>query len=218
MIHGSNMTRGHRGMRKGLSLMEMLVAIVLLGLIGTIGYNYYKNYYDTSFAAKQARIYVIVDQATQIRNAWDLYNTKNGEDPTVFADFITDRILTEVPVAMPLISAAGWQVAGVGVVAGAGAYGVIDLDGVGTADNDYAIVMPMDGTASDADKVDYCNILNNTANTAWSLDPTVSDIAAQPDLAVGGYAQNNYFYCFDDGGADLADDLVIGFTYRVDPS
>lgn len=200
-------------MRKGLSLMEMLVAIVLLGIIGTIGYNYYKNYYDTSFAAKQARIYVIVDQATQIRNAWDLYNTKNGEDPTAFADFISDRILTEVPVAMPLISGSGWQVAS---PTSLDAFGTIDLDG--SVLTDYAIVMEMDGTASVADKTDYCNILNNTADTAWSLDPTVSTLALQPDLPAGGYAQNAYFYCFDNAGLDDGTGLVIGFTYRVDPN
>lgn len=201
-------------MRKGLSLMEMLVAIVLLGLIGTIGYNYYKNYYDTSFAAKQARIYVIIDQATQIRNAWDLYNTKNGEDPTVFSDFITDRILTEVPVAQPLISATGWQIA----EPTAGDWGAIDLDASATADNDFAIVMEIDGSASVADKTDYCNIVNNTADVTWSLDPTVSTLVAQPDLAAGGYAQNAYFYCFDSTGVDDGTGLVIGFTYRVDPN
>jgi prepilin-type N-terminal cleavage/methylation domain-containing protein len=213
MVHGSNMTRGHRGMRKGLSLMEMLVAIVLLGLIGTIGYNYYKNYYDTSFAAKQARIYVIVDQATQIRNAWDLYNTKNGADPVAFADFISDRILTEVPVAMPLISATGWQVAS---PTSTDLFGTIDLDS--SLLTDYAIVMEIDGSASVADKTDYCNIVNNTADTTWSLDPTVSTLAAQPNDAAGGYTQNPYFYCFDNTGADDGTGLVIGFTYRVDPN
>ena len=212
MLHGS---KGYKGMRKGISLMEMLVAIVLLGIIGTMGYNYYKNYYDTSFASKQARVYVIIDQATQIRNAWDLFNTKNGADPVAFADFIEDRILSEVPVALPLISATGWQVAS---PSSTDTYGVIDLDGSVTADNDFAIVMALDGTSTAADKTDYCNILNNTADTNWSLDPTVSTLVAQPNLAAGGYTQDPYFYCFDETGIDDGTGLYFGFTYRVDPN
>ena len=54
------------GMRKGISLVEMLIAIVLFGVIGTISFIYYKNYYDTSFAAKKLRISVVIDQASQL--------------------------------------------------------------------------------------------------------------------------------------------------------
>ena len=212
MIQGSNMTRAHKGMRKGISLVEMLLAIVLFGLLGTISFNYYKTYYDTSFAAKQARIYVIIDQASQIKSAWDLYNTKNGEDPTAIADLVADRILTEVPVKQPLISATGWEVA----EPTGNEYGVIELDNTVASDNDYAIVYKVDGTATDADKLDYCNIVNNTADNSWSMDPAVKNLAAQPDLAAGGYAQNTYFSCSDSGGADAADDLEIIFTYRID--
>ncbi|MCW9067662.1 MAG: prepilin-type N-terminal cleavage/methylation domain-containing protein, partial [Sulfurimonas sp.] len=35
-------------MRKGISLMEMLVAIILLGILSSVGFTYYKNYYSTA--------------------------------------------------------------------------------------------------------------------------------------------------------------------------
>jgi prepilin-type N-terminal cleavage/methylation domain-containing protein len=53
MIQGSNMTRGRKGMRKGISLVEMLIAIILFGTISMISFKYAANFYDTKLASKK---------------------------------------------------------------------------------------------------------------------------------------------------------------------
>ena len=195
------MTRSHKGMRKGISLIEMLVAIVLFGIIGTISYTYYKNYYDTSYAAKQLRVYTIVDQAAQLKNAFDLYNTKNGTDITSVDDLATDRILTEVPVAQPNIGEGGWH------------YDTnltfVTLDTTGTA-----FIYDVNSSASsNQDKLDYCNILNEVAAPVWELNTTRATYLATYTMTyMYNLGDNNstsefeYFHCAENNattGLDL---------------
>jgi prepilin-type N-terminal cleavage/methylation domain-containing protein len=188
MIQGSSITRSNKGMRKGISLVEMLVAIVLFGIIGTISYTYYKNYYDTSFAAKQLRIYTIVDQAAQLGNAFDLYNTKNGVDPTTVDQLVEDKILTQVPVAQPFVTATGWTLDE-----------NVTIDGNDTTG--VAFMYLVDGVGSNTDKLDYCNILNNTANKDSNLSRTDADQNETSDLYAAGVAsatsEQEYFHCAD---------------------
>ncbi len=206
MIHGSNMTRGHKGMRKGISLVEMLVAIVLFGIIGTISYTYYKNYYDTSYAAKQLRIYTIVDQAAQLGNAFDLYNTKNGVDPTTVDQLVTDKILTQVPVAQPFVTATGWTLdENVTVVTG-------DTTGV-------VFTYLVDGTGSNSDKLDYCNILNNVADKDSNLTKLDTDQNETDDLYAAGLAdatsEMEYFHCSDVNATGAAYTYQLVFVKRA---
>ncbi len=190
---GYNMTRGNKGMRKGISLVEMLVAIVLFGIIGTISYTYYKNYYDTSFAAKQLRVYTIVDQAAQLSNAFDLYNTKNGADAVSINDFVTDKILTQVPAAQPFITATGWTLE--------------HNQTVVTGDNTGVVFQyNIDANASsNTDKLDYCNILNNVADKAWTLDKVDADQALLDVRWADGNtsitSEMEFFNCAEDSNA-----------------
>lgn len=189
MIQGSNMTMSHKGMRKGISLVEMLVAIVLFGIIGTISYTYYKNYYDTSFAAKQLRIYTIVDQAAQLSNAFDLYNTKNGQDIDTIDDLVSDRILTQVPVNQGAVSDAGWRYEENLTISGTDATGVAFLYDINST------------TAANQDKLDYCNILNEVADATWDLDTNDTSVLGAPAMyALGdgnGSREFEYFHCAD---------------------
>lgn len=211
MVHGSSVTRGHRGMRKGISLVEMLMAIVLLGLLGVISYNYYKVYYDTSFAAKQARVYVIVDQAQQLSNAHDLYEVKNGVVPATIAAMVTDKQLTKIPDAIPQVTATGWELYSYK----AGAVATIDLNGT-TADNDIAFVTKVDSaTSANQDKLDYCNILTNTFQSSWSLaatDAAVVAIGATPKLGYASASFSNDAFCY----ASAANTYHMIFVKRVD--
>ncbi len=200
MIQGSNMTRSNKGMRKGISLVEMLVAIVLFGIIGTISYTYYKNYYDTSFAAKQLRVYTIVDQAAQLSNAFDLYNTKNGADPLTIDEIVTDRILTQVPVAQPFVTTTGWTLEENQTVVTGDDTGVVfqyNIDG---------------NTSSNTDKLDYCNILNNVADKAWTLDKVDTDQALLDVRWADGNtsltSEMEYFNC-------AQDDNATAYSYRL---
>ena len=200
MIQGSNMTGQDKGMRKGISLVEMLVAIVLFGLIGVISYNYYKVYYDTAFAAKQARVYTILDQAQQLSNAHDLYETKNGANPIIIDNMVTDKIIKEQPPVPMQVSTSGWKL--YNDQTGADANISIELGDSSLADNDVAFVLTLDGNATsttataDKDLLDYCNILNNTANTTWSLSSTDANITTNIESAEDGYTNiSNYFFC-----------------------
>ncbi len=201
--HGSRVTRGH-GMRRGISLVEMLMAIVLLGLLGTISYNYYKVYYDTAFAAKQARIYVILDQAQQLSNAHDLYEVKNGAEPITIGDMVSDKQLITTPDNIPLVSSTGWKLHNPQT----GADAAIEIDDTVASDNDVAFYMSVDGVdaagtaTANKDRLDYCNILSNTGNGAWSLsavDTDYSDIGATPALAYNHANLGDTFYCYSTG-------------------
>ena len=187
MIHGSKVTLGQKGMRKGISLVEMLVAIILFGIIGTISYTYYKSYYDTSFAAKQIRVYTLIDQAAQLSNAFDLYNTKNSQDPTSVQDMVDDKIITEIPGQISFITTTGWVLDT--------AKDINTTDANGTAFT-YAInntdLLP-------ADKVDYCNILNNTAYSESNLTRTSTEQNTSVQLYAFGAAtpasEQEFFHC-----------------------
>ena len=190
MTQGSNMTRSHQGMKKsmrnGLSLIEMLISIVLFGLLSTASFKYYKNYYNTSFAAKQARIYIIIDQAGQLSNAFELYTTKNGQDPADVNALVSDRLLTAVPTTQTLISTTGW-------VLDTNASVSSDTNDTNGTIKDVVFYMSMaDGTASDADKLDYCNILTNAADTNWELN---SSLTAQLTAKAQYDANRTSFFC-----------------------
>lgn len=207
MIQGSRMTRGHRGMRSGISLVEMLIAIVLFGLISSIGYTYYKNFYDVSLAGKQTRVAAIIDQATQISNAFDLYTIKTGSEPTTIADLsaVNVKILTETPPPMTEITAAGWAISN-----------TLDLDG---SNNDVGLVYEIDAVGITLDEErEYCNILNNIAKSSWSLEApyaaaTAGSIGTNTDMYAT--ATNNFKNMFCGGAA--AGTLSFTFVKTVNP-
>ncbi len=181
--HGSRVTRGH-GMRSGISLIEMLMAIVLLGVLSTVGFKYYKIYYDTTFAAKQAKVYILIDQAQQLSGAHDLYETKNAKLPANVAALVLDKQLIAAPSVMPEVSATGWV-----LLTPAGT--VVDIDGGTTPDNDIGFVIDVDTTTGTIqDKLDYCNIVTNTGTNTWSLNTVDADVQSGADRAaaitVGG--------------------------------
>ncbi len=194
MRQGSNMTRSHKGMRKGISLMEMLVAVIMLGILSSVGYNFYKNYFDTSLAAKQIKIAVLIEQASQLKNALELYRIKFGLDVnttqtlSVLAD---QRIITEVPSNMTDVSSTGWVLE----------TNVQDINSTliasqgGTTNNEQLITYDLDqGTV--VDKMQYCNALNNIASSGVT-DFTVveTDLNTTTSSAAGTNA--NTFFCWD---------------------
>lgn len=195
MSQGKNMKQSYTGMRKGLSLMEMLISIVLFGLISTIGYIYYKNYYNTSYAAKQARIYVIVDQATQLSNAFDLYQIKFGEDANNTTELLNSMILSGLPIVPESVTNLPWELNTTIVMT------------PGTTANDMAFTLEVNASTT-ADALDYCNILNNLAFKDWNTSSTWSDMNTSQELWADGNKTapgNNleFFHCAQPlGGAD----------------
>ena len=202
MVHGSSVNRGFKGMRKGISLVEMLIAIVLFGVISTIGYKYYKNFYDTTLAAKKARVAAIVDQATQINNAYDIYAMQVGTLPITMASLsaVTTKILTETPTPIAEITTTGWKIASPTALADMAG---LDLDGDATG-NDVAFVYSVDAPANNSDKRDYCNILNNIEDSTWSLESLDAAILSDDGMYGAGFtkimcystAANTYNFAF----------------------
>lgn len=208
MVHGSKMTRGHRGMRKGISLMEMMVAVIMLGILSSVGYNYYKNYFDTSLAAKQIKVAVLIEQASQIKNALELYRIKFGVDANttqtlqVLAD---QRIITEVPAKMPEVSSTGW---------------ILETDAQDinstllttqgdTGANEQLITYDIDqGTITD--KMQYCNALNNIASSGVT-DFTVAEAGLDATPSAAADTVNNTFFCWDSNST--TDDAGVQFLF-----
>ena len=76
-------------------------------------------------------------------------------------------------------------------------------------------MLTIDGNASatkntaNKDLLDYCNILNNTAKTAWSLSSTDANITSNIETAINGYDNiSTYFFC------DADENGTNGYGYR----
>ncbi|QOY55846.1 type II secretion system protein [Candidatus Sulfurimonas marisnigri] len=205
------------GMRKGISLMEMLVAIILLGILSSVGFTYYKNYYSTALAAKQIKVAILLDQAAQLKNGLELYAVKTGIDAnSSVADpadadnglglLVAQRIITSIPAVIPDVSDQGWFVS----------TNTVDIDSTfiqtqgGTTLNEQFLTYDLNGTAVGADRQDYCNALNNIAsNGVLSYDVVEAGLGA--DINASAELGNNTFFCWDSdtGTADSGQQLVF---------
>jgi len=160
------------GMRKGISLVEMMIAIVVFGVISAAGYKYYKNYYDVGLASKQTLMSIVVDQGTQLSNAYDIYETKKGVAPTDIDELsgADVRIIKETPKAIPEVSANGWAIKT-----------DLELDKGTTTTNDIALTYTIDASGlSTEEKIAYCNVLNNIAASSWDYNAS-SDSSSTDD-------------------------------------
>ena len=154
--------RNGMNMRGGISLVEMLIAIILFGIISSTGYKYYKNYYDIGLASKQTLMSIIIDQGTQLSNAYDVYETKKGLAPDDIAKLSDPdvRIVKETPKAIPQISKSGWAIKT-----------DLDVDGSGGG-NDIVLTYKIDANLTKDDKIAYCDVLNNIADSGWDYNAT----------------------------------------------
>jgi len=196
-----------KGTRKGISLVEILIAIILFGVVTSLSFTYYKTYYDTSTAAKQARVSVITDQASQLSNAYLLYTTKYGIDPATPQDFVDKKFLTAVPIAQPLITSSGWAIDT-----------NLSLENNSTG-RGYGFVYNIDANVSQRDRLDYCNILNNNAETTWKLDTNESTILDENIMWNRGNDSNDsqmeYFFCSDVNQTTVDKDYAFKMVFVV---
>lgn len=201
--------RNGMNMRSGISLVEMLLAIILFGAISTIGFKYAKNFYNVNLASKQALVSAVVDQATQLSNAYDIYQTKKGVAPAAETDLIDPsiKILTKIPDDILAITDDddGWKLT------------KINLDGSTDAENDTVFIYKVtSATSSDVDKLTFCNILNNIEDSSYSLDTAKSDIGAADTMydgtatAANGHLFHELMCYYDDT------DLIFAFIKEID--
>jgi prepilin-type N-terminal cleavage/methylation domain-containing protein len=155
------MTKNHRGMRNGISLIEMMIAVILFGVISIVGFKYSKNYYDTDLVAKKARVAALVEQATQLSGAYDVYVAQIGTAPTAISDLNASnvKILSAIPTTITEIGSAGWTLA-------------TGTDYTGSGTNDVAFSFVVANVTPSTSNEEYCATFNNMIDSSLSLDVT----------------------------------------------
>ena len=227
MLQGRRMTRSHKGMRHGLSLLELLTAIVLMGILSGVGFKYYKVFYDTSFAAKQARIYMLIEQGQQLSGAHQLFETKNGLVPVQINDMVIDQQLAIKPPVMADVSSSGWLLKTyqtIGLYDSNTSDGNISIDQNRTSltslENDIAFVLPFDEvTTAEQTRLDFCNIINNTGKRSWRLDSldgnyTATATSSWPGVMATSGLVNQDLFCYKatDGNYTAVFSVLIDTT------
>lgn len=197
MIQGSNMTRGRKGMRKGISLVEMLIAIILFGTISMISFKYAANFYDTKLASKKALVASLVEQGAQLSNAYDIYTMQFGVAPTDENNLTQAnvRILTSIPTTITEIGVTGWNL-----------NTAIDATGDASA-TDIAFEFAVTNTGSDAEE--YCAILNNSVSGSVDLNTTLFPIAAYNSATIGKA------FCYGTGGVTGTPPYAMVFVKTI---
>lgn len=182
----------YTGKRKGISLVEMTIAVILFGLLSTIALLYYKSLFNIDLTAKKARVAALMDQAYQLSGAYDVYVAQFGVAPTAqdLSDFNATNvlILKELPADIKEMSTVGWELnTTTGLPGGAVAFQfAIDLNGTsytaptGLADDDL-----------------YCAIFNHEMNS--SIELNVTD-GMNYGSAASQYAALGKNFCYTDAG------------------
>ena len=198
------MNRSSNGMRNGISLVEMMIAVILFGVISVVGFKYSTNYYNTDLTAKKARIAALVEQATQLSNAYDLYETQFGTAPTNIIDLNASnvQILTTIPSTITEIGTAGWV--------------LNTTDIVGGAATDISFTFLIADTATTADNEKYCAIFNNMIDSSLSVDVNNGDTFNDSSTASSLGSAFCYTATSAKAGGDAADSLTIAFIKSSD--
>ena len=159
------MKRHYTGMKKGISLVEMIIAIILFAALATIGLKYTKLYINTDLQAMKARVAAATDQATQLTQAYTIYKTETGNEPTAITDLndTVNKIMNDIPGIIKEMSVNGWEL----------------NTSTGTGGRNMAFQMKLDlngtvnGTTADEQ---YCALWNREFNTSTELNVTAGQV------------------------------------------
>ncbi|MDP3119541.1 MAG: type II secretion system protein [Sulfuricurvum sp.] len=148
------MTQNYTGMRKGISLVEMMIAIILFAALATIGLKYTKNYINTDLQAMKARVAAAMEQGTQLTQAYKLYTTQYGAPATIYdLNATLTPVLTAIPATITEMSLLGWD--------------LNTTTGVGSG---YGFHMKLDGNTTSIQATQYCAIWNREFNSSVELN------------------------------------------------
>jgi len=157
------MTYPYNGKRKGISLVEMTIAVILFGLLSTIAMLYYKSLFNIDLTAKKARVAALMDQAYQLSGAYDIFVAQQGVSPSVanLSEFNASNImiLRRLPRDIREMTTSGWELNTTIVAGRPGFLFPIDLNGSGAWN-----------TLPDDDL--YCAIFNHEMNSSIELNVT----------------------------------------------
>jgi len=180
------MVHPYNGKRKGISLVEMTIAVILFGVLSTIAMLYYKSLFNIDLTAKKARVAALMDQGSQLSGAYDVYIAQFGVAPTSLNDLnaTTAMILNELPIRIREMSTLGWELntsTGITGTSGKALQFKIDLNGTVTPSSDDDL---------------YCAIFNHEINTSVQLN--VSD-NTNFGTAQAQYTALGRAFCYSDG-------------------
>ncbi|ADR32838.1 hypothetical protein Sulku_0171 [Sulfuricurvum kujiense DSM 16994] len=174
----------YKSHRKGISLIEMIIAVILFGVLSAIGVKYYKNFFNTDLTAKKARVAALLDQAAQMSNAYDAYIAQVGSVASLDInltelDDANVSILSRLPVAITELASGnadgtgGWELNNTTGIAGTSGIAL-----------QYKLDKNATGRLNTSDDEQYCAIINHEFNasveynasnaTAFHTNPTIA--------------------------------------------
>jgi len=159
------MVHPYNGKRKGISLVEMTIAVILFGLLSAIALFYYRSLFNIDLTAKKARVAALMNQAYQLSGAYDIFVAQEGRAPLLadLSEFNATNvlILRSLPRDIREMTSTGWELNTSITAASNGRPGYlfpIDLNG-----STYT-------TLPDDDL--YCAIFNHEINRSIELNVT----------------------------------------------
>lgn len=103
----------YTGKRKGISLVEMTIAVILFAILSTIALMYYRSLFNIDLTAKKARVAALMDQAYQLSGAYDIFIAQEGVAPSVnnLSEFNATNvlILRSLPRNIREMTSTGWE-------------------------------------------------------------------------------------------------------------
>lgn len=189
----------YTGMRKGISLVEMIIAVILFATLAGISVKYYKNFFNTELTAKKARVAALLDQGAQMSNAYDAYLVQVGSIANLDVN-LTDlddgnvSILARLPKAIDGLAT--------GKVDGTGAWelnkstGITGTSGVALQ---YKIDMNATGRSITSDDEQYCAIINHEFNSSIDYNVTNAHTSYFPTSATNAYNRFGPVFCWNNG-------------------
>jgi prepilin-type N-terminal cleavage/methylation domain-containing protein len=170
----------HTEMRKGISLVEMMIAIILFAALSTIGLKYYKLYINTDLQAMKARNAAAMEEASQLTGAYKLFTTQYGVLSSIYDLNGTDpKILTNIPLAITEMTTAGWDYNT--------SFGTAGLKG---------FHMPLDRNTTATSDEQYCALWNKEFNSSIELNVTDGQDFGSIDALSANYTS----FCATTGG------------------
>jgi len=170
-------------MRKGISLVEMMIAVILFAALATIGLKYTKLFINTDLQAFKARVAAAMEQGAQLTGAYKLYTSQYGVLPS-YGDLnaTATPVLTATPNIITEMSLLGWD--------------YNNSTGVGSG---KGFLMKIDANQTALSDATYCAIWNHEFNSSVELNVSGTENYGTINTPIDVPATANS-YCFGAAG------------------
>jgi prepilin-type N-terminal cleavage/methylation domain-containing protein len=174
----------YTGMRKGISLVEMMIAVILFAILATVGLKYNKNYINTELQGMKARTAAAMEQASQLTQAYKLFKVQYGTPSSIYdLNATLTPILTSIPAPVREMSLLGW-----------------DLNTSTGFGSGHAFHMNLDGNTSAIQAAQYCALWNREFNSSVELNVSGTENYGTAEVPTHAPA-TSASYCFGNSTA-----------------